>query len=76
MSIIQELRETVNQGGPAAGLANELLKISDDYAKGDLSKEEYEFLINEIADVRAAQELANDELACRFIINAVKLIAA
>jgi hypothetical protein len=61
-------------GGPAAALANELLVIRENYEQGQLSKEEYEYLINEIADIRAQQELATDEVACRWIVAAAKAL--
>lgn len=72
MTLFQELREQVDGGGPAAGLAAELLSIRDDYARGDLNREEYEFLLSEIASVRAQQELASDEIACRWICAAAE----
>ena len=72
MTLFQELREQVDGGGPAAGLAKELLAIREEYAKGDLNREEYEFLLSEIASVRAQQELASDEIACRWICAAAE----
>jgi len=72
MTLFQELREQVDGGGPAAGLAQELLNIREEYARGDLNREEYEFLLSEIASVRAQQELASDEIACRWICAAAE----
>jgi len=68
--MLEQLRELVGMGGPAAKLANELLVIREQYESNELSLEEYRFLLKEISDVRAQQELANDELACRYIIAA------
>jgi hypothetical protein len=76
MSILNELREQAGLGGPAASLANELLVIHENYAEGQLTSEEYAFLLQEIADIRAQQELASDEIACRWIVAAAKVLIA
>ena len=72
MSILNELREQAGLGGPASSLANEMLVIHENYAAGQLTSEEYAFLIQEIADIRAQQELASDEIACRWIVDAAQ----
>jgi hypothetical protein len=72
MSLFNDLREEASSGGPASHLAKELLNIHDDYAGGHLTREEYEFLLSEIAQVRAQQELASDEIACRWICAAAE----
>jgi len=74
MSILNDLREHAGLGGPAASLANELLVIHENYAQGQLTSEEYAFLIQEIADIRAQQELASDEIACRWIVAAASAL--
>jgi hypothetical protein len=76
MSILNELREQAGLGGPAASLANELLVIRENYEQGELTTEEYNFLLQEIADIRAQQELASDEIACRWIVAAAQGLAA
>lgn len=68
--ILEQLREVAGVGGPAAQLANELLVLTDKKAIGELSQEEFEYLVREIADIRAQQDLANDEIACRWIVAA------
>lgn len=70
MSILNELREQAGLGGSAASLANELLVIRDNYEQGQLTEEEYSFLLQEIASIRAQQELATDEIAMRWIVAA------
>ena len=45
MSILNELREQAGLGGPASSLANEMLVIHENYAAGQLTSEEYAFLI-------------------------------
>lgn len=76
MSILNDLREQAGLGGPAASLANELLVIRDNFEQGQLSKEEYDYLLSEIASVRAQQELASDEIACRWIAAAANALIA
>lgn len=76
MSILNELREQAGLGGPAASLANEMLVIHENYAQGQLTSEEYAFLLQEIADIRAQQELASDEIACRWIVAAASALLA
>lgn len=72
MSLFDGLREQAGLGGPAGALAQELLNIREEYASGHLTREEYDFLISEIASVRAQQELASDEIACRWIVAAAQ----
>ena len=76
MSILNDLREQAGLGGPAASLANEMLVIHENYAAGQLTSEEYGFLLQEIADIRAQQELASDEIACRWIVAAAQGLLA
>lgn len=73
--MLEELREVAGMGGPAAGLANELLVLRDQYESQQLSLEEYQFLVNQISEVRAAQELSNDEQAMRYIVAAAQALA-
>lgn len=68
------LREAAGIGGPTAVLANEMLVIRDNYEQGQLSREEYEFLLSEIINVRAQQELASDEIACRWVVSAAEVL--
>lgn len=72
--MLEQLREQAGLGGPAAALANEILVMHDNYTNGQLTKEEYDFLLQEIKDVRAQQDLANDEMACRFICQAAQIL--
>ncbi len=74
MNVFNELREQAGLGGPAAALANELLVIRENYEQGQLTREEYDFLLSEIASVRAQQELASDEIACRWIVAAAQTL--
>jgi len=73
--MLEELRELAGLGGPASALANELLVIREQYESQQLSLEEYQYLVTQIAEVRAAQDLSNDEQACRYIIAAAQTLA-
>jgi hypothetical protein len=76
MSVLDELREHAGLGGPAASLANEILVIRENYEQGQMTAEEYQFLLQEIADIRAQQELASDEIAMRWIVAVAKGLSA
>lgn len=73
--MLEELREVAGLGGPAASLANELLVLRDQYESQQLTLDEYQFLVTQIAEVRAAQELANDEMSMRYIVAAAQALA-
>jgi hypothetical protein len=62
-------------GGPAAALANELLVLRQQYDSGELTLEEFEFLAQQVAEVKAAQDLSNDEQALRYIVSAASAIS-
>ena len=76
MSVLNELREQAGLGGPAASLANEILVIRENYEHGQLTEEEYKFLLKEIAEIRAQQELASDEIAMRWIVSVAQGLSA
>lgn len=72
--VMTDLRNLAAQDGPAQKLATELADIRREYASGDLSKEDYEYLLNEIIDIRAQSDLAQDEVTCRWIIFAAQTL--
>lgn len=74
--MLEELREVAGLGGPAASLANELLVLQEQHAKGELSDDEYKYLLEQVAQIRAAQELAADEQAFRYIVSAATTLAS
>ena len=73
--MLEELREVAGMGGPAAALANELLVLREQYESSELNLEEYQFLVQQVAEVKAAQELSNDEQAFRYIVSAANAIS-
>jgi hypothetical protein len=72
--MLEQLREAAGMGGPAAALANQLLVIREQYEQQQLSQDEYQFLVQQIAQVNAAQDLANDEQAFRFIVQSAEML--
>lgn len=73
--MLEELREVAGMGGPAAALANELLVLRQQYESQELSLEEYQYLVQQVAEVKAAQELSTDEQAFRYIVAAAQAIS-
>lgn len=76
MSIFQHIRAEIDvaSNDTAKILAEELIAVGEQYQAGQLSRDEFEFLVGEIAQVRAQQELATDEIAQRWIINAASAV--
>jgi hypothetical protein len=73
--MMEQLREIAGLGGPASVLANELLVLREQYESGELNLEEFQFLVQQVAEVKAAQELASDEQALRYIVSAASAIS-
>jgi hypothetical protein len=73
--MLEQLREVAGMGGPAAVLANELLVLRQQYESGELTLEEFQFLAQQVAEVKAAQDLSNDEQALRYIVSAASAIS-
>jgi hypothetical protein len=73
--MIEQLREVAGLGGPASVLANELLVLREQYESQELTLEEFQFLVQQVAEVKAAQELASDEQALRYIVSAANAIS-
>jgi hypothetical protein len=73
--MLEELREVAGMGGPAAALANELLVLREQYESAQLNLEEYQFLVQQVAEVKAAQELSTDEQAFRYIVSAANALS-
>jgi hypothetical protein len=73
--MLEELREVAGMGGPASGLANELLVLREQYESGQLTVEEFQFLVQQVAEVKAAQELSSDEQALRYIVSVASALS-
>lgn len=57
-------------------LETEIQAIMDQYVMGKLSAEEKDFLLQEIRDVRAAQECADNEELFRYVVQACNIALA
>jgi hypothetical protein len=69
MSILAELKEAMQEDSIKGQLAAQLHDITEQYNNDLLTYEEYEELVRDIAEVQAANDLADDEVAQRWIIN-------
>lgn len=72
--ITDALNEAMGRNDVADAMLNEMKSFHEDFINGHLSKEEYDFLISEIKDIRAAQELADDEETCRMVVAAAEIL--
>ena len=72
--LLEDVRTHAGMGGPTASLANEILVATEQYQAGEITREEFDFLIKDIANVKAATEHANDEVSCRWVITAASMI--
>lgn len=76
MSTIKILEELRLVDPVCEQLATEMQTIEDAYVRGDLNREERDYLLTEICDVRAAREAAGNEIAMRNIVAAAKVLLA
>lgn len=68
MTAMEALREAAVEPTKLGSLAYEMTLIVDQYNNQLMSRDEFEYLIKEIANVKAAQHLADDENASRWIV--------
>jgi hypothetical protein len=57
-------------------LEQEIQSITEQYQMGNLSLEERNYLLNEISQVRAAQECAGNEEMFRYVVQACNIAMA
>ena len=69
MTALEALREASQEPTKLGTLAYEMMLITDQYNQQLMSHEEFEYLVKEIANVKAAQNLADDENASRWIVS-------
>jgi hypothetical protein len=67
--------EAAAQDPQAHGYCQEIAEIVTARSQGQLSKEEAEYLLKEMAEVRLAQETAVNEQCVRWLVTAVSLAA-
>lgn len=69
MTAMEALREQSMEPTKLGSLAYEMTLIVDQYNNQLMSRDEFEYLIKEIASVKAAQHLADDENASRWVVS-------
>ena len=74
MSILNELKEAMNEPGIKGALAQQLHDITEQYNDGILTEVEFKDLVAQIGDVQANDELAGDEVTSRWVVNITKVI--
>ena len=76
MTALEALREASVEPTKLGSLAYEMTLIVDQYNNQLMSREEFDYLIREIANVKAAQSLADDENASRWIVSVASALLA
>lgn len=76
MSSIDALYEYQNDLGPIGDLSRELIGIVKDYESGLITLEDKQELVREVLEIKAANSLANEEIALRWIYQAGTAVAA
>jgi pyruvoyl-dependent arginine decarboxylase (PvlArgDC) len=74
----QELNQaltTAAEDPNAQGYCQEIMEIVTARSQGQLTKEEAEYLLKEMAEVKLAQETAVNEQCVRWLVTAVSLAA-
>ena len=74
MSILAELKQAMREDSIKGQLAAQLHDITEQYNDDLLTAEEYKDLVREIGEIQAANDLADDEIAQRWIINISKTL--
>jgi len=69
MTAMEALREQSMEPTKLGSLAYEMTLIVDQYNNQLMSRDEFEYLLKEIASVKAAQHLADDENASRWVVS-------
>ena len=74
----QELQQAISEASQdpqGQGYCQEISMILEARARGELSKEEAEYLLKEMAEVRLAQSVADNEQWARWCVQAISLAA-
>lgn len=74
MSVLDDLRSAMKEPGIKGALAQQLHDITEQYNDGILTEVEFKDLVEQIGDVQANDELAGDEVTCRWVVNITKTI--
>lgn len=65
---MDELLKHKDEAGPIGDLARELIVIMNEYKSGDLSLEEKNELVAEVAEIYKAHDSADREVMARFAV--------
>ena len=74
MSVLNELKSAMTEPGIKGALAQQLHDITEQYNDGILTDAEFKDLVEQIGDVQANAELAQDEVTSRWVVNITKVI--
>ena len=73
-NILKELKSKMDGDSVESKIATELHDITEQYNEGILTAEEYKELLVDVEKINNANDLANDEVASRWLTNTVKLL--
>jgi hypothetical protein len=74
MSVLDDLRTAMKEPGIKGSLATQLHDITEQYNDGILTEVEFKDLVEQIGDVQANADLADDEVTSRWVVNITKVI--
>jgi hypothetical protein len=76
MTALEALREAAQEPSKLGSLAYEMMLITEQFNNQLMSRDEFEYLVKEIANVKAAQHLADDENASRWIVSVASALVS
>lgn len=76
MTALEALREAAQEPTKLGSLAYEMMLITEQFNNQLMSRDEFEYLVKEIANVKAAQHLADDENASRWIVSVASALVS
>jgi hypothetical protein len=75
-NIISELEQQAGLSTACGELSREILVLTNQVQTGQITKQDYQYLMEQIVQVKAANSLANDEVAVRFIYQAASALVS
>ena len=74
MDIFQELEQKMLQDTIEGRIATELHDVTKQYQEGILTKEDYVTLLQDIEMIEQANNIADDEVLSRWLIETIKIL--
>jgi len=74
MDLQKTLEELKVLGPQAASIAATIQEVVHSNKKGDITKEEAEYLLSELKEAKVALDLANNEIATRLAVEAIDFV--